>query len=272
MASRRVSSLKRIGNGNAMHLDVQDMRNFYYRSPLGRVVQTALRRHIAQLWTNTKGQTVVGYGFAVPLLRPFVDTSRRVVGLMPAPQGVMPWPPRAPNLSVLCEETRWPLETGHVDRLVVLHGLETSEQPSALLEECARVLGPGGRALFIVPNRVSLWARQERTPFGFGRPYTLGQLESQLRKHGFLPENHRAALYQPPSMSRFWMKSAPVWERIGQSMGTVMAGGVLMVEASKRVQTTNGTPIGRVVRDSLGALSPEGEAKLAWASGKHPRR
>ena len=43
-----------------------------------------------------------------------------LVALMPGPQGVMPWPSNAPNVSVLCEETRWPLETGHVDRGPIL--------------------------------------------------------------------------------------------------------------------------------------------------------
>ena len=112
---------------------------------------------------------------------------------MPGPQGVMPWPAGQPNVSALVEETLWPLETGRIDRLVMLHGLETSENPSALLEECWRVLGPGAKAVFIVPNRAGLWSRSDKTPFGYGRPYTLSQLESQLKKHGFLPERQLLA-------------------------------------------------------------------------------
>jgi hypothetical protein len=131
---------------------------------------------------------VAGFGFAVPLLRPYLAEARRVVALMPGPQGVMPWPAGQPNVSVLCEETLWPLQSGEVDKLVVLHGLETSENPSRLLEECWRVLAPGGHVLFIVPNRGGLWARRDRTPFGFGRPYTLTQLETQLQRHAFLPD------------------------------------------------------------------------------------
>jgi SAM-dependent methyltransferase len=87
------------------------------------------------------------------------------------------------NVSVLCEETHWPVSTGLVDKLVVMHGLETSDHPAALLEECSRVLGPGGRALFVVPNRAGIWARADGTPFGVGRPYSTSQLESQLRHH-----------------------------------------------------------------------------------------
>ncbi len=216
-----------------MHLDVQDLRNFYYRSTLGRAAQRAVRDELLRLWPEAKGQSVAGFGFAVPLLRPYLAEARRVVALMPGPQGVMPWPAGKPNVSVLCHETAWPVETGHVDKLVVMHGLETSEQPSALLDECWRVLGPGGKAMFIVPNRGGLWSRSDATPFGFGRPYTLGQIEAQLRQHNFMPEAHRAVLHQPPSQKRFWMKTGPMWERMGRSLPVI--GGVLMVEATKRV-------------------------------------
>ena len=147
-----------------MHLDVLDLRNFYYRTQLGRAAQKAIRDQVIALWPEATGRTVAGFGFAVPLLRPYLAEARRVIGLMPGQQGVMPWPVGMENVSVLCEETRWPLDTGIVDRLVVLHGLETSENPSAVLEECWRVLGPGGRALFIVPNRSGLWSRSDRTP------------------------------------------------------------------------------------------------------------
>jgi len=204
---------------------VQDLRNFYYRNALGRAVQTQLRSRLAELWPDVKGQTVVGYGFAAPVLRPHLKEARRVVALMPGPQGVMPWPSKGPNVSVLSAETEWPLETGHVDRLVLLHGLETSEQPSLLLEEVWRVLGPGGKVVFIVPNRGGMWPRRDATPFGYGRPYTSGQLETQLRKHQFLPERQMGALYQFPSHRRVWMKSARLFDRIGRNMPTVIASG-----------------------------------------------
>lgn len=246
-----------------MHLDVRDLRNFYYRTQLGRVAQRAIRDQIVSFWPEADRQSVAGFGFAVPLLRPFLGQARRVIALMPAPQGVMPWPQGHHNLSVLCEETRWPIPTGMVDKLIVLHGLETSEQPSHVLDECARVLGPGGRALFIVPNRSGLWARRDVTPFGYGRPYSLRQLEAQLRRHGFMPERHLAALYSPPSTRRFWMRSAPMWERTGRRISSVLAGGVLMVEASKHVQAGRGTPVSDFVRRPLEILEPAGSPEPA---------
>ena len=243
-----------------MHLDVLDLRNFYYRTGLGRAAQRAIRDQVLNFWPEADGLTVAGFGFAAPLLRPYMSGARRVICLMPGPQGMMPWPAGAPNVSVLCEDTIWPLETGHVDRLVMLHGLETSENPSLVLDECARVLAPGGRALFIVPNRRGIWSRRDKTPFGFGRPYSLGQVESQLRRHGFIPERHKGALFQPPSDRRFWLKFGPFIERNGQRLSSGIAGGVLLVEASKEVFVRpKGTPAKsrRPMRILEGLTQPE---------------
>jgi hypothetical protein len=91
-----------------MHLDVLDLRNFYYRTQLGRVAQRAIRDQVVRLWPPKTGETVAGFGFAVPLLRPYLSEARRVIGLMPGPQGVMPWPAGMENVSVLCEDTAWP--------------------------------------------------------------------------------------------------------------------------------------------------------------------
>jgi hypothetical protein len=246
------ASLK--GTAAAMHLDVLDLRNFYYRSALGRAAQKVIRDKLMMLWPEAKGQTVVGFGFAVPLLRPYLADARRVIGLMPGPQGVMPWPAAQPNVSVLCEETLWPVQTGHADKLVVLHGLETSEHPSALLEECWRVLGPGGKAVFIVPNRAGLWSRRDATPFGYGRPYSLGQLEAQLKRHRFQPERAFSALYQPPSHRRVWRRAADFLESAGRHLPTFAAGGVLIVEVTKQVASATRTGLPEKARRPMRVL------------------
>ena len=237
-----------------MHLDVQDLRDFYYRSTLGRAAQKVIRDELLGLWPEAKGQTVAGFGFAVPLLRPYLKQARRVISLMPGPQGVMPWPAGQPNVSVLCEDTLWPIPTGRIDKLVVLHGLETSDNQAALLDECWRVLGPGGRAVFIVPNRAGIWSRSDRTPFGYGRPYSLGQLESQMRLHEFVTESSLSMLYQPPSQRRIWRRSAGLLEKIGHNLPVIAAGGVLMVEVSKQMAAPTRPGLSEAVRRPLKAL------------------
>lgn len=237
-----------------MHLDVLELRTFYYRTRLGRAAQAAIRNQVVSLWPAARGMTVAGFGFAAPLLRPYLADARRVIALMPGQQGVMPWPTGMPNVSVLCEETLWPLEDDTVDRLVVMHGLETSEQPTDLLDECYRVLAPEGRALFIVPNRAGLWARRDGTPFGFGRPYSLTQLEKQLRVIGLTPHRHVGALYLPPHETPFWLRTAKFWENVGSSVSGRFAGGVLMVEVKKKVPAPPRPGLSEAVRRPLRVL------------------
>ncbi|MCH2163159.1 MAG: class I SAM-dependent methyltransferase [Marinovum sp.] len=243
-----------------MHLDVQDLHGFYSGTALGREARTVLRDALREAWPDTKGQTVAGFGYATPVLRPYMTEARRVVALMPGPQGVKAWPGNGPNVSVLSDATAWPIETGHVDRLVVLHGLENTEQPTALLDEVYRVLGPGGKVVFFVANRSGLWARREQTPFAFGKPYSSPQLDALLKWHDFVPGENASLLYQPPSTARFWRKTSGFWERTGRRIPGLLAGGVLMVEATKKYPPRP-RGHGAKARPAFGLLAPSPEIK-----------
>jgi len=252
-----------------MHLDVHSLREFYYRSQLGRAAQKGVRDRVVERWGNTRGLTIAGYGFAVPLLRPFLPVAERVIGLMPAPQGVMHWPADGANHSVLCDEARWPLANDSVDRLVLMHGLETGDHPMALLDEAHRVLAPQGRALIVVPNRGGIWARSDATPFGYGRPYSRAQIEKLLAEAGFVATAHTSALFFPPSARRFWLRSARSLERLGRRWGMERLGGVLIIEAMRRdtiaprgLRVSNRQPL-RVLEGI-----PTSGAQPAWRSGE----
>ena len=145
-----------------------------------------------------------------------------------------------------------------MDRLVVMHGLETSDTPSEILEECARVLGPGGRVIFIVPNRSGIWSRGDGTPFGFGRPYSASQIDSLLRDHGFTPERHASALFSPPSEKRFWLGLSGALELTARRFAPWFAGGVLMIEASKQVHAPKNGGLGERIRRPLRILEGVG--------------
>lgn len=216
-----------------MHLDVVELRRFYYRTQLGKAVQTAIRSALADHWPDVKGGNFAAFGFGLPFLRPFKDDAQRAIALMPAQMGAFHWPLEAGNVAVLTDERRWPLATGFVDNLLIVHGLENSERPRAVLEEAHRVLAPGGRALIIVPNRTGLWARRDATPFGHGRPYSVSQLERHLRDHSLEPVRHSAALYAVPSQKRFWLRLARLMEATGRKLDLQRLAGVIIVEVVK---------------------------------------
>ena len=225
-----------------MYLDVKEIKEFYYRSTLGRAAKASINKKLSHIWPETTGLNVVGFGFPIPFLRQYLNSSRRVIALMPAQMGVLAWPNEETNISVLADEKRWPIDTGHVDRLIVSHSLEHSIDPSTLFSEAYRVLGPGGRALFMVPNRAGLWSRADGTPFGQGKPFSAGQLETQLRLHGFLPEKHFSALYMLPSRKRSLQRFAPFLEKMGEKL-PFLVGGLVMLEASKLPDITRGSPV-----------------------------
>lgn len=216
-----------------MRPDVVDLREFYH-GPIGRVARNLVRQEIRRIWPNLDRQSVLGLGYATPYLATYRGEAERVIALMPAQQGISRWPEHEANLVALSEEQDLPLPDASIDRVLMVHALENTENTRALLREVWRVLGPGGRLLAVVPNRRGLWSRFERTPFGQGRPYSQGQLSRLLREALFQPTERTAALYLPPFRSRLLLRTAPIWERMGRCFGSTVAG-VLLVEADKQV-------------------------------------
>lgn len=253
-----------------MHLDVVELRRFYASTHLGRLARESMRERLRALWPDVRGMTVVGFGYAAPLLRPFTGEALRTFCLMPAQQGVCAWPGEGPNLTALVEETLWPLPGGSADRLVVAHGLESCERPGALLDEIWRVLAPGGRAVFIVPNRAGMWARGDATPFGYGRPYSIGQLESTLAAHKFTTIRRDAALWLPPSHRRFWLRLSPAMERMGLRLDARRLAGVVIVEAEKLVYITPQSGSAVRARDPIRVLTGLGAPQPRPANRSAP--
>lgn len=216
-----------------MWTDVVDLRDFYATS-LGQVASRMLRRRIRLIWPDLSGQRVLGLGYATPYLRPFVDQAERVLAVMPAQQGVLPWPAMGANHVALAEESDLPLPDLSVDRVLLVHAVECSEQLRSMLREVWRILADGGRILVVVPNRRGIWARLDRTPFGFGHPYTVAQLSRLLRDCMFTPVAAAGALFVPPSYSRMLLASAPAWENLGDRWFPRFAG-VNMIEATKQI-------------------------------------
>jgi SAM-dependent methyltransferase len=216
-----------------MYLDISRLQSFYDKTLLGHLVCNELQRGLLQFWPSVQGQHILGYGYATPFLHSFLNASASTIAFMPAQQGVCAWPDKQESLSVLVQEKNWPLETNSVSRILLVHALENSEQPGALLDEAWRVLEPHGRIIFVVPNRVGLWARRDVTPFGFGRPYTLNQLENTLNRHRFERTAHKGALYFAPSHQSILLNISSITERIGRNLHLDFFGGVWIVEAIK---------------------------------------
>jgi SAM-dependent methyltransferase len=216
-----------------MHLDVTELRAFY-QTPLGRIARQIVSAEIRSVWPSAAGDRVVGIGHPLPYLRPYMQDAERVVALMPAASGVVHWPREGPNLTALTFEDELPLPDSSVDKLLLIHLLESARDPFAVLREAWRVLMPKGRILVIVPYRTGAWARADHTPMGLGRPFSRFQLSHLLESAWLEPTQVRHVLYVPPSRRRFILGSAGAWERVGRRVAPRLAG-LLAIEAEKTV-------------------------------------
>ncbi len=216
-----------------MASDVVDLRDFY-RSVVGQVARRMIRNAIERVWPDLTGVRLLGIGYPTPFLSALSGDTERTIAVMPATLGVLRWPPEGRNLVTLADEGELPFADYSIDRVVLVHAIETSDEVRALLKEVWRVLAGGGRVLVVAPNRRGIWARLDRTPFGSGRPYTMSQLSQLLRDEQFTPVGADTALFIPPATSRMMLRSAAAWERIGKRWFPTFAG-VVLVEATKQI-------------------------------------
>ena len=214
-------------------MDVVDLRDFYATS-LGQVAARALRHRIREIWPDLAHRRVLGLGYGPPYLLPFLEDAERVIAAMPAGQGVIHWPRSGPERTVLVDEAELPFADNSMDRILLVHGVENSEQLRPMLREVWRVLSDSGRMLVVVPNRRGIWARIERTPFGHGHPFTPGQLSRLLRDCLFTPTAEASALFMLPALSRMVLGAAATWERVGNRWFPHFSG-VILMEAGKQI-------------------------------------
>ncbi|MSP95409.1 MAG: methyltransferase domain-containing protein [Alphaproteobacteria bacterium] len=211
-----------------MPLDSRSVEEFY-ESRTGQVARRLISRRLREIWPDLSGRRLLGFGYATPYLRSFGE-AERALAAMPA-DAAAPWG-NAKGQVALVEEDALPFPDSMFDCLLVVHGLELSEAQRPFLRELWRVLAPAGRLMVVAPNRASLWAQLETSPFGQGQPYSRSQLDRLLQQSLFAPERWDSALFMPPFGRRRSVRGGNGWERIGHSLWPRLAG-VHIVEATK---------------------------------------
>jgi len=249
-----------------MRPDIFELERFY-RSKLGTSARRLINVELRRIWEDVKGERLLGVGFATPFLRLFAE-AERTLAMMPATQGVWPWPPESPGRTCLAREDEVPFADSSFDRVLLAHALECSPHPNRLMRECWRILADGGRLLVIVPNRRGLWCWSDRTPFGTGQPFNRSQLERTLRSHLFQPINERSALFVPPSILALTRQLAIPVERVGVRYLSGLAG-VHLIEAEKQVHAA--TPALSALRPSSRRYLPVPEPALSEVARKRAR-
>ena len=213
-----------------MQFDSPNLAEFY-DSSMGQVTRRLIHNRLKILWPQVSGCRVLGFGFAVPYLRNFALEAERTIALMPEDLGPLRWPETLCR-SAVAEEDSLPFPDAMFDRILIVHGLEAAEAVRPLMRQIWRVLAPAGRLLVVAPNRTSLWAQADRSPFAHGRPFSRSQLDRLLGDNMFVAEHWDTALLLPPIRSRRLVRSGNAWERTGRAFWPRLAG-VHIVEATK---------------------------------------
>ncbi len=236
-----------------MHLDVVDLRDFY-ASPMGAMVARHLAPVIRSLVAVDSGSRVLGFGFATPYLD--IAGAERIIAFMPAAQGVIDWPAGRGSATALVEENALPLPDSSIDLVILVHALEMSERPQVLMTELRRVLTSGGRLIVVVPNRQGPWASTDLSPFGFGHPYSRGQLRSLFAQAGFEAETWTTGLHMAPASWRPLLGAARWLERIGRIVWPAFAGVIVVAAVKRTVQGITVRPKLRLAPALRPALGP----------------
>lgn len=221
--------------------DIVTLRQFY-ATPFGHDISRFIGAAIHKMWPGAKGDVVLGIGYCTPYLEHYLAEASPVCVCMPAEQGAAYWPPQDKNLVFLGHESELPFRENSVNRILLMHSFENTEQLSWMVEEMWRVLTPGGRILVVVPNRMGFWSRSSKTPFGYGRPFSLLQLKDLMTGHQFTMTHTSSALFMPPIRLRFLWRVAQRVEKIGR-MICPFFGGVLLVEAEKQIYASIKQPV-----------------------------
>ena len=235
-----------------MRRPVQDLNRFY-TSPEGLVAKRLIARKLAEAWSDVRGLDVLGLGYCTPYLDHF-NEARRVLSAMPAAQGAEIWPADMRVRTTLVEEEALPFPTGLFDRILMVHALEESPTPQGLLLEASRLLAPNGKLILGVAARGGFWAHAEKTPFGYGQPYSRLQLESALRDAELEPLAWSYALYAPPlrSLLRWARALENVLPRIWP-----LTGGLILMEAGRRPFVAHTPrPQKSILQELRGVLTP----------------
>ena len=210
-----------------------DVTNIYhwYKTPMGGVAEHLIAAKMSKVMGSIQSN---GYVLVIGYVEPFANLwdGATVFWAAPAQMGGYPWPEGEYSRTVMVKDETLPFADNMFDAVVIAHSLEFTSSAKGLLEETKRILRPSGKVVVVAPNRLSLWARREGSPFAMGSPYSLGQLKRLLTCVDLVPKSYCNALYFPPFKFKFILKAAKVWEKIGSFCFSAI-GGVVIVRAEK---------------------------------------
>lgn len=206
----------------------------FYASRLGRLTNIMVMRRLQNLWPELPGRNILGLGYTHPFMQPYISQAKSAALAMPAAQGAVVMRSERGVISTLVHDDQLPFADASFDNVFIAHAIEEAVDVSRLLKEVWRVTMPEGRIVMIAAHRKGLWAQFDKTPFGYGRPFSRSQLRRALEEAGFVSSLGAGVLYAPPFNIFARPKLSLATERLGETIWPSLSG-LIMVEAVKRL-------------------------------------
>ena len=206
----------------------------FYASRLGRLTEIMVMRRLQNLWPELTGRHILGLGYTGPFMQSYLAQAKSAVLAMPAAQGAVVMRSQRGIISTLVHDDALPFADASFDNVILAHGIEEAVNVERVLKEVWRVMMPEVRIVLISAHRKGLWAHFDKTPFGYGRPFSRRQLRRALEQAGFVPALGAGVLYAPPLRSFARPRLSMATERAGESLWPGFSG-LIMVEAIKRL-------------------------------------
>lgn len=222
----------------------------YYHSERGYMVAHFLRKAIQPHLQLEAQIDRLGFGYPFMCL-----PSITLPVLIPSEMGALAYGHGGEVMTAAIDSDAWPIASDSINQIIMCHGLEYCHDPAGCLSEANRVLASAGELVLMVPNRASLWVRDDASPLGHGRPFSKGQITRLLTRAGFAITTSRRALFLPPVGASAPLRLAQAMDHLGQ-YGWGVFGGVMILHATKLRYATKSKG-GLVQKVSLsGALRP----------------
>ena len=205
----------------------------FYHGDIGHHVSFFLRKVIQPHLKLESQIDRLGFGYpfmCLPSLSSAPAKSTPV--LIPSEMGALAYGPANDVMTASIHSDAWPIASDAVNQIIMCHGLEYCYDGEACLSEASRVLASMGELILMVPNRRSLWVRDEATPLGNGRPFSKSQITKLLDKTGFGITKVERALFLPPLAMRAPKRVARAIAHMGH-YGWGVFGGVMVIHATK---------------------------------------
>lgn len=209
---------------------MRTLRN-WYRTPVGRLLEQAERQALAQRMDRLSGAALLQLGGFYERPRLSANTGRQWLAE----------PPDSGPVDCRLEFERLPLQSNSIDIMVLLHVLEFSAEPQAVLREAERVLASEGHLLVLGFNPWSSWGvtrawrghAKAEGPWR-GRYLSPGRARDWLTLLGLEVEHTDYLYFRPPWNSSLAQERLQPLERLGPRC-LPWLGGVYLTVARKRV-------------------------------------